>query len=107
MATYAEIEDAEISLKDAREAYLHVHGWSMTCNIPGSLWMWERDFSVEDAERHRRWEEVGVGPYGRPSEPKPYGRITARLEAAVHMTRSVLDDGVDDEIEREFEATEA
>lgn len=107
MASYSDIEDAKAHLQQEQEAYLHIHGWSLTCNIPGSLWMWVRDFTEEDAERHRRWNEVGPGPYGWPSEPKPHGQITASLEQAVHITRSVLDRTVDDEIERAFEASDA
>lgn len=91
MSTFAKIEDTAQALNDAKEAYLRRFGWKCTSNIPGSYWLWVRDFSDEDAASHARWKERGPGPMGWPSEPKPYGQITATLDMAINMTRSVLD----------------
>lgn len=94
------IEDAEIALKDAKEAYLRRFGWQITCNLPGAYWMWWRDFAVEDAARHDRWQKSGPGPMGWPGKPKPYGLVTATLDMAVRMTYSALDEDEEEMVER-------
>jgi len=88
---YHDIDDAEATLKDLKEAYLRRFGWQITCNLPGAYWMWSRDFATEDAASHDCWRTAGPGPLGWPSEPKPYGRVTAGLDMAVDMTRATLD----------------
>lgn len=50
------IDQAEQELKDCREHYLRKFGWTITCNTPGSFWLWRRDFTAEDAARHKRRE---------------------------------------------------
>lgn len=92
MAFYHQIEEAEQTLEAAKRDYLDRWGWKMTCNTPGSYWVWRRDFAKEDTERHARWKERGPGPLGWPSEPHPYGIITASLDLAVSMTVGGLDD---------------
>lgn len=99
MVTFANLQQTESDLQADRETYLRRFGWKMTCNVPGSFWLWQRDFVAEDAQRHARWRERGPGPMGWPSEPKPYGRITAPLEIAVRMTRSDLDVEVEECVE--------
>ena len=99
MSTFDAIQQAEADLTMAKEAYVKRHGWSLTCNTPGALWLWTRDFSPEDAERHQRWKERGPGPLGWPSEPKPYGRMTVALDGAVHMTRATLDQDEEELVE--------
>lgn len=91
MSTWQQIEDATSELGALKHAYLRRHGWSLTCNTPGSYWLWTRDFASEDAARLAAWEAAGPGPLGWPSKPQPYGRITAGLDMAVNMTRQVLD----------------
>lgn len=92
MTFQAEIEELSFALQEKQEAYLRRYGWELTCNTPSALWMWRRDFTSEDAVRHLRWKEAGPGPRGWPSEPKPYGVITATLEIALRMTMAVLDE---------------
>lgn len=87
-----QIAEAEQEVKGRRRAYLQRFGWEYTCNTPGSYWLWRRDFAVEDAARHARWKERGPGPYGWPSEPHPFGIITASPDLAVSMTASALDE---------------
>lgn len=90
-ARYADIEAAEIRLEGAQRDYLARFGWKQTCNTPGCLWLWQRDFFEEDAARLRRWRDNRPAPLGKPLRPTPYGVITASLETALHMTRSELD----------------
>ncbi len=92
MTFHQEIQEAEARVEELKGNYLRRWGWILTCNIPGSYWMWRRDFAAEDAERHRRWRERGPGPLGWPSEPKPYGVITAGLDQAVSITARALDE---------------
>ena len=89
------ISEAKGVVSDLQRQYLQAHGWAYTCNTPGSYWLWRRDFAVEDAARHARWKERGPGPYGWPSEPQPFGVITAPEELAVSMTERYLDDAID------------
>jgi hypothetical protein len=88
---FERIEAARECAGPLEDSYLRHFGWAQTCNAPGSFWIWRRDFAVEDAERHRRWKERGPGPMGWPSEPRPYGVITAPRELAVLMTAQSLD----------------
>lgn len=78
-----------------QERYLRRHGWDLTCNTPGSYWLWRRDFADDDATRHARWKERGPGPLGWPSEPRPYGVVTAGLDLAVSITERALDNDID------------
>lgn len=81
--------------RNLQHHYLEMYGWNYTCNIPGSYWLWRRDFAKEDAARHARWKERGPGPYGWPSEPQPHGVITADTDLAVSITENVLDETTD------------
>lgn len=90
-----QIGRAEDEVKAVQRAYLQRFGWNETCNTPGSYWLWRRDFSKEDAERHTRWKERGPGPMGWSSEPQPYGVITASLDLAISMTVRNLDEQVE------------
>lgn len=87
-----QIGEAEQIVDELQQNYLCRWGWESTCNTPGSYWLWRRDFAKEDAERHARWKERGPGPLGWPSEPRPYGVITATADLAVSMTVNSLDD---------------
>lgn len=89
---HRDILEAEHEVTNRQTAYLNLWGWKNTCNTPGSYWLWQRDFAKEDAEKHARWKARGPGPMGWPSEPSPYGVITASTELAVSMTVSSLDD---------------
>jgi hypothetical protein len=90
-----QIDEAEQEVEQMKQAYLRRFGWDLTCNTPGSYWLWRRDFATEDAASHRRWEERGPGPLGWPSQPRPYGVITASLDLAVSMTERFLDEHPD------------
>ena len=89
------IQEAESDVEDFQKAHLRKFGWSLTCNTPGSYWVWRRDFGKEDEGRHKRWRGAGPGPLGWPSEPQPYGVITAPLDLAVSMTMRELDEEID------------
>lgn len=95
LTRYQKIQEAIAEVRSLQQQYLQTHGWTYTCNIPGAYWLWRRDFAVEDAARHARWKERGPGPLGMPSEPRPYGVITADEDLAVSITRKELDDEVD------------
>jgi hypothetical protein len=88
---HSDIEQAKQKIEELKESYLLRWGWISTCNTPGSCWLWRRDFSNEDAERHSLWKSNGPGPLGWPSEPRPYGVITAPIDLAVSMTARGLD----------------
>lgn len=87
-----QIAAAESEVEALKRYYLQRFGWESTCNTPGSYWLWRRDFAKEDAERHARWVERGAGPLGMPSEPQPYGVVTASTDLAVSMTERSLDE---------------
>lgn len=87
MTKLHEIQDAENNLGDLKRAYLRRWGWEETCNTPGSLWLWRRDFADEDARR-KAWDDEH--PKATPS--RPYGVITATTDVAISMTSSCLDD---------------
>lgn len=102
MPTYhRDILEAEHEITNRQQAYLERWGWKNTCNTPGSYWLWQRDFAHEDAETHARWKAAGPGPYGWPSEPQPYGVITASTELAVSMTVRSLDDQPEENAEQD------
>jgi glutamate mutase epsilon subunit len=102
VAIYSDIEAAENALREAQRSYLKRFGWTQTCNTPGSFWLWMRDFAAEDKQRHAWWKKASADlaelrKRGRttrrpPSEPRPYGVITADTEMAVQMTVRTLDD---------------
>lgn len=87
-----QIEEAIQQVEHLRNAYLMRWGWNHTSNTPGSYWLWRRDFTKEDAERHARWKAAGAGPMGWPSEPRGYGVITSSTELAVSITVRSLDE---------------
>lgn len=92
-ATFDAIREADERAEQLRRDYLRHWGWSETCNTPGSFWMWRRDFSDVDAD-HRQWwlDTCAKKPsLGNPSEPRPYGVVTAPAEIAVQMTLRELD----------------
>lgn len=101
------ISNAQDHAADLQHQYLQVHGWQQTCNTPGSYWLWKRDFADEDAARHARWEKRGPGPLGLPSEPRPYGVVTADTELALGMTMKELDDEIDQDGDPESPALTA
>ncbi len=89
---FHQIGEAESEIENLKRAYLQRWGWKYTCNTPGSYWLWVRDFSKEDAETHARWKARGPGPLGWPSEPRPYGVISADTDLAISMTVRCLDE---------------
>lgn len=88
---FEQIEAARDKLTELNRAYLQRFGWVETCNIPGSYWLWRRDFAAEDSATHAAWVSRGPGPMGWPSEPKPWGAITAGIDMAVNITRAAMD----------------
>lgn len=92
VSNYSQIEEAESEVDSLRRNYLHRWGWNETCNTPGAYWLWRRDFAKEDDARHDQWVARGPGPLGWPSEPCPYGVITAGADLAVSMTVKCLDE---------------
>ena len=90
-----EIQGLEGHLDNVRNDYLRRWGWTLTCNTPGAFWLWRRDFDDDDAARHDRWLQRGPGPRGWPSEPKPYGIITAPTDLALSITRKHLDQQIE------------
>ena len=97
--THLDIERLQEDLRQAEEAYLRRNGWTVTCNTPGSYWLWRRDFTPEHQAAHARWKERGPGPMGWPSEPKTYGVITVDRSLAVSMTRATLDEDKEEMVE--------
>lgn len=89
---HSQIEEAEQEVESLKHSYLRRFGWDNTSNTPGSFWLWRRDFAKEDAERHTNWAKRPPGPYGKSSEPRPYGVITASIDLAVSMTVRCLDE---------------
>lgn len=90
---YSQIEDARRAVEQLEHEYLRSWGWALTCNVPGSYWLWQRDFAPQDAERSKWWEDACASkpPLGNPSKPKPYGVITATAEMAMAITIRSLD----------------
>ena len=88
------ISDSQEDLESLKKSYLRDHGWEETCNVPGSFWMWRRDFSDLDKAR-ADWYEAHIRslPPGRSpaSKPVPYGIITAPLDLAVSITAAALE----------------
>jgi hypothetical protein len=84
---YFQIEDAKSALEDMKKAYLRRFGWTCTSSMPGSYWLWRRDFADVDAQRMASHEK-----HKFPSKPQPYGVITADTELAIAMTRATLDE---------------
>ena len=76
-----------------QKSYLRRFGWKNTSNNPGSYWLWKRDFSDLDAKRRAWWEAAcaEMPKLGNPSEPVPYGVITADTDLAIIMTAKELD----------------
>lgn len=81
MSTFDRICELENQLLSARRSFLTAHGWSSTCQTPGSFWMWKRDFTPEDDERAKRYIANGFG-----DKFHPYGIITTGMETAIQMT---------------------
>lgn len=95
MTTYDEIAEAINALEDLKKDYLLEHGWTQTCNTPGSYWLWKRDFSDVDEKSYHWWQTTSerVMKEGRdpPSRPVPMGIVMADMDLAVRMTESVLE----------------
>jgi hypothetical protein len=91
-----QVTSAEDEVIALQHAYLQRFGWKFTCNMPGSFWLWQRDFSDVDA-RHADWDEKhDAGKPGKPSRHVPYGAINgATTEIAIAMTKNVLDYEID------------
>jgi hypothetical protein len=45
MKTYADIENARVSLDNVKHDFLKANGWTYTSSTPGFFWMWEKEFS--------------------------------------------------------------
>lgn len=97
--TYSQIEAAQQEVSDLQHAYLQRWGWEMTCNTPGSYWVWRRDFADIDAGRKAWDDEHDAGKPGKPSASRPYGIVTAPTELAISMTVRCLDEQPELEIE--------
>lgn len=81
MSTFDRICALENQLLSARQSFLTAHGWSSTCQTPGSFWLWKRDFTAEDAARQERYAANGFA-----EKFYPYGVITTGMETAIQMT---------------------
>lgn len=42
--TFEEIEDSRNSLAHKEEKYLESKDWKRTCDLPGSVWYWEKAY---------------------------------------------------------------
>ncbi len=42
--TYASIRDAVEQVEVAQRTYLKKRGWTATCRVPGSYWVWTRTY---------------------------------------------------------------
>lgn len=90
--THTDILIAGSKVEEVKSAYLRRWGWNYTCNTPGALWMWTRDFSDIDAKR-KAWDAAhGAGNPGGPSVSRPYGLVMGSLDQAVRMTVGTLDE---------------
>ena len=87
MIYYRQVEDLETDLRETKNAYLERWGWKRTCNVPGSYWLWQRDFADVDSVRQQQHEK-----HQFPTPPKPYGVMTVSADLAISMTLRVLDD---------------
>ncbi len=94
MTFYWQIQAAEQSLEQIRWSYLQHRGWRQTCDFPGSLWVWERDFFAEDEARLQSWHKLTEGkPQERwPSKPRRYGVVRVPINMAISITLSDLDE---------------
>lgn len=45
--SYQAIRKAEWELEDAQREYLKRHGWTSTCGVPGSFWVWVKVYAGE------------------------------------------------------------
>lgn len=88
MTNYDRICELENQLESARRDFLKYHGWNMTCQTPGSFWMWQRDFKGEDLRRleNHRERELRASPGRGPSPFVPYGVVTTGADTAIQMT---------------------
>ncbi len=84
---YHQIQSAEHDLEQLKRAYLRRFGWDCTSSMPGSYWLWRRDFTDVDAQRMENHVKKKF-----PTAPKPYGVITADTGMAICMTLAVLDE---------------
>jgi hypothetical protein len=87
------------ALESVQHRFLKAYGWEYTCNTPGAIWLWRRDFADIDAGRWA-WDEAHrAGEAGRPSLSRPYGVITAPVDIAITMTLAVLVDTESNEVQ--------
>lgn len=91
-----ELERRRMSLHTAEIKYLRAAGWSQTCNTPGSIWMWVRDFSREDRQGQRNHDRLiqtvlDAGREPRMSPFTPMGLIMAGEDTAIAMTERFLE----------------
>lgn len=84
--THAELRDARYRLERAEADYLRRWGWKQTCEVPGSYWMWRRDFADYDA-RFDAWNKAHSD-----KAHKPTGVLTLPQNMALSMTERVLDE---------------
>lgn len=78
------IETLEAKLRETKNAYLRLHGWTRTCNTPGSFWVWTRDFADID-EKRKAYHPPKASPF------VPYGFVMAETDLAVMMTQRCLE----------------
>lgn len=72
MYRHHNISTAESEVEVAKRKYLEAYGWKLTCMTPGSLWLWERQFTFQETRQ----------------DPEKYAVPT---DVAIRMTRAVLD----------------
>lgn len=84
--TFGDIARADAELTKMRARYLERWGWKLTCETPGSFWLWRRDFADLDAKRKANDEKSG-----RLWRSNPFGVITTNTDTAISMTRRELD----------------
>lgn len=87
-----DIDTAERALIARRHGFLEAMGWKLTCNTPGSYWLWRRDFADVDA----RWKAIEIAKVARDGKafPSPHpviGVIVCNEDSAITMSRAILD----------------
>lgn len=92
---YRDIEAAQAALHSAEDMYLARFGWERTCDTPGALWLWRRDFADVDAKRrtvheHKAHQLAQRGQ--RASEFRPYGVLLLPKDTALRITLLELDE---------------
>lgn len=55
----AKIEELSEELAAANRSFLHHHGWNYTCDVPSSIWLWEK--KLEDGRTILVSEGTAIG----------------------------------------------